>query len=133
MVYMRASLFGLFLQHSNLTDRNSSLYNWFYYIYFLHPYLLLYVCAHDTIFNTSFLTRIYRYTCAYLCTPLGIHHTTYWRVLTPLDLHVQILKLGACGFFLLLIRDAQKKRRSSADYLEPHPFRPPARLSSFLL
>jgi len=37
---------------------------------------------------------------------------TYWGVLTPLDLHVQISEFGACGFSPLLIRDAQRKRGS---------------------
>ena len=30
----------------------------------------------------ALLIRIYRYTCAYPCTPLSIHHTTRWGVLT---------------------------------------------------
>jgi len=55
---------------------------------------LLYACTHDTFFNTCLSIQIYRYTCACLCTPLGIYHTTRWEVLTPLNLHVQILDLG---------------------------------------
>jgi len=50
---------------------------------------------------------------------IGIHHTTRWGVLTPLDPYVQILKLGACGFSWLLIKDAQRKRGSSTDHLTP--------------
>ena len=64
---------------------NLDLHNWFY--------LLLYAYAHDMVFNTCSWIQLYQYTCAYLCTPLGIHHTTRWGVLTLLDLHVQILKL----------------------------------------
>jgi len=69
---------------------NLGLYNWFYRIYLLPPFLFFCICAHDTIFNACSWTRIYRYTCACLCTPLGIHHTTRWGVLTPLDLHVEM-------------------------------------------
>ena len=43
----------------------------------LHAY---YVRTHDTAFDTYFLIRIYRYTCTYLCTPLGIHLVTRWIV-----------------------------------------------------
>ena len=82
-------------------------------------------------FQCMFMIQIYRYMCAYLSTPLGIQNTTCWGVLTPLYSHVQILEVGACGFFRLLIRDAQWMRGSSADYLRPYPSRPPARLSSF--
>ena len=53
-------------------------------------------------FQCMFMIRIYRYTCAYLRTSLGISITTCWRVLTPLDPHVQVLELGAYGFFQLL-------------------------------
>jgi len=38
---------------------------------------------HD--FQCMLIIQIYRYTCAYPCIPLGIHHTTHWRVLAPLD------------------------------------------------
>jgi len=51
--------------------------------------------------------------------------------LTLLDLHVQIPEFEACGFSQLLIRDAQRKCRSSADLLKPYPSGPPARLLSF--
>jgi len=60
------------------------------------PYLIslaLYLLApvrlcprHD--FQYMFMIRIYRYTCAYLCSPLGICITTHRGVLTPLDPHV---------------------------------------------
>ena len=79
----------------------------------------------------ALLIQIYRYTCAYLCMPLGIRHTTRWAILTPLNPQVQISEFGACGFSQLLIRDAQLKRGSSADRLKPYPFMPPAQLSSF--
>ena len=75
-----------------------------------------------------FMIRIYRYTCAYLSTPSGIRITTRRGVLTPLDPHVQVLKLEACGFSQLLIRVAQLKRGFPADRLKPHPFRPLTRL-----
>ena len=47
------------------------------------------------------------------------------------NLHVKIPKLEAWGFSRLLIRDAQQKRRSSADHPKPYPSKPPTRLSSF--
>jgi len=39
---------------------------------------LLYACAHEMIFNTCSLTRIYRYMCAYLCTSFGTYLATRW-------------------------------------------------------
>jgi len=53
------------------------------------------------------MIQIYRYTCAYLRTPLGSRLTTRWGVLTPLNLHIQILELGASGFSQLLTRVVQ--------------------------
>jgi len=63
----------------------------FYQIYaFIASYCF---CSHDTVFDAYFLIQIYRYTCAYLCMPLGTHLATHWGVfLTLLDLHIQILK-----------------------------------------
>jgi len=69
-----------------------------------------------------FMIQIYRDTCAYLCTLLGIRNTTRWEILTPLDPHVHISQLGAYGFFQML----QRKRGSSADRLKPHSLSPPA-------
>jgi len=42
-----------------------------------------------TRFSMHALIWIYRYTCAWPCTPLGICNTTRWGVLTPLDPHVR--------------------------------------------
>jgi len=59
------------------------------YLISLAIYLLAFVCLcswHG--FQYLFMIRIYRYTCAYLCTPLVIRITTCWAVLTPLDPHV---------------------------------------------
>ena len=70
--------------------------------------------------------------CACPCTSLGIHHTTRWGVLTPLNLHVQILKIKACGFSRLLIRVRSRSvdhRQTIQSYFLPGP---PVRLSSFL-
>jgi len=47
-------------------------------LYLMSHYLLLCVCAHDTIVNTCFSTWIYQYTCICLCTPFGTHLTTRW-------------------------------------------------------
>ena len=93
-------------------------------IYLLAP---VYLCSRHDL-QCMFMIQIYRYKCAYLCTPFGISITTRWGVLTPLDPHVQFLKLGACRFSLLLIRVAQRLRGSPADRPEPHPSRPPVRL-----
>ena len=95
-------------------------------------YLLAPACLcprHD--FQYIFMTGVYQYTCAYLCSPLGIHITTRRGVLTPLDPHVQVPKFGACEFSQLLIRVAQRKRGSLANRLNPYSFSLPARLSSF--
>jgi len=93
-------------------------------VYLLDPACL---CSrHD--FQCMFMIRIYRYTCAYLYSSSGFRITTRRGVLTPLNPHVQILELRACGFSQLLIRVAQLKRGSPADRPEPHPFRPPFRL-----
>jgi len=56
--------------------------------------------------HTPFI-QIYRYTRACPCTPLSIHHTLVREFLTPLNSHVQIMELGACGFSRLSIRNAQ--------------------------
>ena len=45
------------------------------------------LCSRHS-FQCMFMFQIYRYTCAYLCTPLGIRITTRRGVLTPLDPHV---------------------------------------------
>ena len=87
--------------------------------YTMHvPYLIsltislsAFVCMYSRHgFQCLFINLIYRYTCAFLCTPFGIHHTTRWGVLTPLDPHIQIPELGACRFLRLLIKNAQRKR-----------------------
>ena len=72
----------------------------------LYIYLLLQACSYDMVF--MFMIRIYRYTCAYPYSPSGFRITTRRGVLTPLDPHVQVLELGACGFSQLLIRVAQR-------------------------
>ena len=66
-----------------------------------------------------------------LATWHSYHHSPGEFYLTPLDPHVQVMELGACGFPQLLIRVAQLKHGSPADRLEPYPSRPPVRLSSF--
>ena len=71
------------------------------------PYLIsyaLHACAYDMV--SMFMIQIYRYTCAYPYSPSGFRITTRRGVLTPLDPHVQVLELGACGFSQLLIRVA---------------------------
>jgi len=52
-------------------------------------------------FQCIFMIQIYRYTCAYLCTPLGISITTCWGVLTLLDPHIQ----GSWSLWILPVAD----------------------------
>ena len=68
-----------------------------YYIstYFCMPVLTTRFSMH--VYNSD-----YRYTCAYLRTPLGISITIRRGVLTLLDPHVQVSELGAYGFSQLL-------------------------------
>ena len=94
--------------------------------------LLAHVCLcsrHD--FQCMFMIRIYRCTCAYACTPLGIRNTTRWGVLTPLNPHVQILELEAedsLGCW-------SEKHSGSVDRQQtrqkPYPFRPSCLSSEF--
>ena len=54
------------------------MFNYFHqYMPLLHAY---YFCTFDPTFDACFLIHIYRYTCIYLCTPLGIHLDTHWKV-----------------------------------------------------
>jgi len=76
-------------------------------------------------FQCMSMILIFWYTCAYLCTPLGIRITTRRGVLTPLDPYVQVSELGTCEFSQLLIRVAQLMRGSPTDRLKPHPSRFP--------
>jgi len=62
--------------------------------YLFMLYRLHHVMTRHTAFDACLLIWIYLYTYTYLYTPLGIHLNIYWEFLTPLDLHVQILKLG---------------------------------------
>ena len=80
-------------------------------------------------FQYLFMIQIYRYMCAYPCTPLGIHHTTRWGVSDSFGSSCPDLRVY--GFSRLQIRDVELKRGSAADRLRPYPFRPPALLSSF--
>ena len=80
-------------------------------VYLLVPACL---CSRHS-FQGMFMIQIYRYTCAYLYSPLGIHITTHQGVLTPLDPHIQVSELGTCGFSGMLIRVAQLKSVSPAD------------------
>ena len=86
-----------------------------------------------TRFSMMFMIQIYRYTCAYLYSPSGFCITTRRGVLTPLDPHVQVLELGACGFSQLLIRMAQLKRGSLADKSKALSFQTPLFGSRVLL
>jgi len=77
---------------------------------------------HD--FQCMLLIRIYWYMCACPCMPLGFITPLIREFLTPLDLHVHILEVGACGFSWLLIKDAQRKCGLLTDRPESFPSRP---------
>jgi len=76
---------------------------WYHLLYL---YLLLYACAHDTIFNTLLWLE-------FIDTHV-LNPARHLAFVTPLvgefdslDSYVQILEVGACEFSLLLVRDAQ--------------------------
>ena len=68
---------------------------------YIYPPASVCFCSRHS-FQCMFMIQIYRYTCAHLCTPLGIRITTRQGVLTPLDLQVQVSDRGAYGFSQLL-------------------------------
>ena len=85
------------------------------------------VCSrHD--FQRMLLNQIYRYTCACPCTPLGTYLATRWRVSDSPGSACPDSKLGAHGFFRLLIRDAYEKHGSSTN--RPESFFPSPLLAS---
>jgi len=113
-----------------------SSYNWFYRFCISH-HLMPYSCsdayAQDTVFNTCFW---FEFIDTHVLVPAATWHLSCHLLrsfLTPLDLHVQISELGAYGFSWLLIREAQRKRGSSADHPESFFSRSLDRLSSFPL
>ena len=76
--------------------------------------------------STSLLLLLYYTMClSMLATWHSYHLSPGEFYLTPLDPHVQVMELGACGFSQLLIRVAQLKHGSPADRLELYPSRPP--------
>ena len=88
----------------------------------------LYACVHDTVFQCMFMIRIYRYTCVYICTPLGIQITTRWRVLTFLDPHVQVSELALT--WILLLRIKLTLRSGQASYSSSPFLAPPGWLAA---
>jgi len=79
-------------------------------------------------FQYIIMIQFYRYTWAYLCTPLGIHITTRRGVLTPLDPHVQVLELEVCGSSQLLTWEVQRSMDLQQTVWSPILPGPPARL-----
>jgi len=102
---------------------------WYHLLYI---YLLLYACAHDTVFNTCLWFGFID-----TCVLIYARHLTLASplsgefCLTPLDPHVQVLKLGACGFSQLLIRVTQLKCGSPADRPEAPSFQTPCSALEF--
>jgi len=117
-IKMRVFVFGLFFGRTSLMESWPKLVQLvlpvFSFIQFYRFYVSLednwccLICFTYCLLTNSYmpvlmtrfsihalLIRIYRYTCACRCTPLGIRHTTRWGVLTPLHLRVQILELGS--------------------------------------
>jgi len=109
-------------------------YNWFCRFCTSHHLISLLcsgVYAHNTVFNAYFWFRFIDTRVLVPACHLAFITPLVGEFLTPLDPHVQILKLGACRFFRWMIRDVQRKCGLSADRPYPFPFRPPARLSNF--
>ena len=81
---MRVSLFGLFLQRTNLTIGNVGLYNWFSCSYFTY---CLISCFYVLIFTIHLS-----------CTHVpGMHATWHYHMYSrgcTLDFHVQIVETG---------------------------------------
>jgi len=94
------------------------------------PLISLHISGQRMYLYAS-ITSLDMYTCACLYMPHGLIFVLIRLLLTTMDLHVQILELGASKFSPFLIRVAQWKRGSSADHPEPFSSRPPARLSNF--
>jgi len=63
------------------------LISWFSFMFLVNAYTCLPESYHLIL-----------YTWTWLCTPLGIHLTTHWGVLTPLDLHVRFQSLKLVDF-----------------------------------
>jgi len=78
------------------------------------------------------LIRIYRYTCACPCMSLGIHHTTHWEVSDSAGPTCSDLRVWSLWILSVADQGCAAKHGSSADHPECFPFRPPARLLSFL-
>jgi len=103
--------------------------NWFCYIYL--SYCLL-ACSYMPVLTTQFSMHafLFRFIDTRMHVPAR-HLAFATPLIRTLDLHVQISELKTCGFSWLLIRDAQRKHRSSADHSEALSFPAPTRLSSF--
>ena len=80
-----------------------------YFLFDITCYLSICFCV--LVFTTWFSIHVYDSNLSiHVCLSLtlfGIHHTTRWGVLTPLDPHVQIPELETCEFSRLLIKVAQ--------------------------
>ena len=94
-------------------------------VYLLAPACL---CSRHG-FQCMFMIRIYRHTCAYLCSLLGIHITTRRGALSDSP-GSSCPGHGVWSVWILPVADrvAQLKRGSPIDRPEPHPSKPPARL-----
>ena len=111
-----------------------------YHAYFLLDITIVYLvtyclsaCSCMSVLTTRFSIHDFRFRFIDTHVPDYARHLAFiiplvGEFLTLLDLHVQIPEFEACGFSQLLIRDAQRKCRSSADLLKPYPSGPPARL-----
>jgi len=105
-IYMRVFLFGLFLRCINLMNSKSEpvqlVLSTLIFIALLYISLHAYVsmCSQYDFWYMLLLIRIYRYTCACLCRPLGFIIRTRWIAFwQPLDLHVQNLEFGLWWIF----------------------------------
>ena len=83
MVYRWVFLFGLSPQDINLMNLSTEPVQLVLSLLYISSldvsFMFGCVCSRHG-FQCMLLIRIYRYMCAYPCTPLGIHHTSRWRV-----------------------------------------------------
>ena len=124
---MRVSLFELSPRGANLMNLSTE------------PVQLVLSLLYISSFDASFIFRcvyswhgfqcmlliwIYRYTCAYPRTPLGIHQTTRWEVSKSPESACPDPK--AWSLWILSVADQrwQRKRGSLAERLRPYPFMP---------
>jgi len=102
-----------------------------YLLYLPPPYLLLYACAHDTIFNTYYFDSdlLIHVSLSLYATWPSPHHSLG----SSDSLRSACVDLGGQSLWILPVADQSgaARRGSSADRLRLYPSSPPAWLSNF--